>query len=138
MYHIHILHGETELETINARLVSSCCSGDAISIGAVCAAELTVKVSGSLALTDEIITAAVQQDGEAETPLGTFRVTTCQQNSGTTTITAYDAAYYALGGEYTPSGSPATALAVLGDICTQATPAGRWSATWRHCWGAMP
>ena len=120
MYHIHILHGETELETINARLVSSCCSGDAISIGAVCAAELTVKVSGSLALTDEIITAAVQQDGEAETPLGTFRVTTCQQNSGTTTITAYDAAYYALGGEYTPSGSPATALAVLGDICTQA------------------
>ena len=65
MYHIHILHGETELETINARLVSSCCSGDAISIGAVCAAELTVKVSGSLALTDEIITAAVQQDGES-------------------------------------------------------------------------
>ena len=120
MYHIHILHGETELETINVRLVSSCCSEGAISIGAVCAAELTVKVSGSLALTDEIITAAVQQDGEAETPLGTFRVTTCQQNSGTTTITAYDAAYYALGGEYTPSGSPATALAVLGDICTQA------------------
>ena len=119
MYHIHILHGETELETINVRLVSSCCSEGAISIGAVCAAELTVKVSGSLALTDEIITAAVQQDGEAETPLGTFRVTTCQQNSGTTTITAYDAAYYALGGEYTPSGSPATALAVLRDICTQ-------------------
>ena len=120
MYHIHILHGETELETISVRLVSSCCSEGAISIGAVCAAELTVKVSGRLALTDEIITAAVQQDGEAETPLGTFRVTTCQQNSGTTTITAYDAAYYALGGEYTPSGSPATALAVLGDICTQA------------------
>ena len=119
MYHIHILHGETELETISVRLVSSCCSEGAISIGAVCAAELTVKVSGSLALTDEIITAAVQQDGEAETPLGTFRVTTCQQNSGTTTITAYDAAYYALGGEYTPSGSLATALAVLRDICTQ-------------------
>ena len=120
MYHIHILHGETELETISVRLVSSCCSGGAISIGAVCAAELTVKASGSLALTDEIITAAVQQDGEAETPLGTFRVTTCQQNSGTTTITAYDAAYYALGGEYTPSGSPTTALAVLRDICAQA------------------
>ena len=120
LYHLHILHGEAELETVNARLVSSCCGGESISIGSVCAAELTVKVFGSLALTDEIITAAVQQDGKAETPLGTFRVTTCQQNSGTTTITAYDAAYYALGADYTPAvASGATVAAVLADIATQ-------------------
>ena len=53
-------------------------------------------------------------------PLGRFVVTEATVEEDTTTITAYDAAYYALGGEYTPSGSPATALAVLRDICTQA------------------
>ena len=81
------------------------------------------KLYGAYDLQDAPITVEVgaEVDGAIQyVPLGRFYVTSQERAEDSTTITAYDAAYYALGGEYTPSGSPATALAVLRDICTQA------------------
>lgn len=118
MYTLNITHGSTVLEAAKVRIVSSCCGGDAISIGSVCASELTATIVGTADLLDEVIALTATESGQT-TNLGTYKVTACQQSGSTTDITAYDAAYYALGGTCVPSGSPTTALGVLGDICTQ-------------------
>lgn len=123
MLHPNIHHDGTDWEAASVRLISSCCSGEGISIGSVCAAELTAAIWGRLDLQDQIITATAAEDGEDQPiALGTYRVTRCQDGGGYTEITAYDAAYYALGGDYTPGSTsqvPGTALTVLRDICAQ-------------------
>ena len=123
LLHIRICtEAGTELDHDTLTYTASCASGTDIAIGSVCAAMIRCKLYGAYDLQDTPITVEVgaEVDGAIQyVPLGRFYVTSQERAEDSTTITAYDAAYYALGGEYTPSGSPTTALAVLGDICTQ-------------------
>lgn len=123
LLHIRICtEAGTELDHDTLTYTASCASGTDIAIGSVCAAMIRCKLYGAYDLQDAPITVEVgaEVDGAIQyVPLGRFYVTSQERAEDSTTITGYDAAYYALGGEYVPSGSPATALAVLGDICTQ-------------------
>ena len=115
--------------TIGAEQVKKCVySGsfggmDTVTIGGVTAAMVTLTLSGAHNLRDKTITVSVGADVSGTVqyvPLGTFVVATCKQVDDTTTVTAYDAAYYALGGTYTPTvSSGATVAAVLSDVATQ-------------------
>lgn len=115
--------------TIGAEQVKKCVysasigGADTLIIGSVTAAMVTLTLSGAHNLRDETIVVSVGAD-VSETvqyvPLGTFVVATCKQVDDTTTVTAYDAAYYALGGTYTPTvSSGATVAAVLADVAAQ-------------------
>lgn len=109
-----------ELDAYTVTYTASACAGDAISIGDVCAAMVKAKVAGKLALANKALTVEVgaEVDGQTEwLSLGRFVVSTSQAGDDTTEITAYDAAYYALGGEYEPRSGSLTALTVLADIC---------------------
>ena len=94
-----------------------------VTIGGVTSARVTLVVNQEVAWRDKSIVVSVGAEVDGATqyvPLGTFAVTDCKQAEGTTTITAYDAAYYALGGTYTPTvSSGATVAAVLSDVATQ-------------------
>ena len=121
-----VVYGST---TIGAEQVKKCVySGsfgraDTVTIGSVTAAMVTLTLSGAHNLMDKTITVSVGADVSGTVqyvPLGTFVVATCKQVDDTTTATAYDAAYYALGGTYTPTmSSGATVAAVLSDVATQ-------------------
>jgi hypothetical protein len=121
-----VVYGST---TIGAEQVKKCVySGsfggmDTVTIGGVTAAMVTLTLSGAHNLRDKTITVSVGADVSGTVqyvPLGTFVVATCKQVDDTTTVTAYDAAYYALGGTYTPTvSSGATVAAVLSDVATQ-------------------
>ena len=105
--------------TYNASIGGS----DALTIGGVTAAMVTLTINQEVAWRDKTIVVSVGAEVDGATqyvPLGTFAVTDCKQAEGTTTITAYDAAYYALGGTYTPNvSSGATVAAVLSDVADQ-------------------
>ena len=94
-----------------------------VTIGGVTSARVTLVMNQEVAWRDKTIVVSVGAEVDGATqyvPLGTFAVTDCKQAEGTTTITAYDAAYYALGGTYTPTvSSGATVAAVLSDVATQ-------------------
>ena len=121
-----VVYGST---TIGAEQVKKCVySGsfggmDTVTIGGVTAAMVTLTLSGAHNLMDKTITVSVGADVSGTVqyvPLGTFVVATCKQVDDTTTVTAYDAAYYALGGTYTPNvSSGATVAAVLSDVAAQ-------------------
>ena len=121
-----VVYGAT---TIGAEQVKKCVySGsfggmDTVTIGGVTAAMVTLTLSGAHDLRDKTIAVSVGADVSGTVqyvPLGTFVVATCKQVDDTTTVTAYDAAYYALGGTYTPNvSSGATVAAVLSDMATQ-------------------
>ena len=121
-----VVYGST---TIGAEQVKKCVySGsfggmDTVTIGGVTAAMVTLTLSGAHNLMDKTIAVSVGADVSGTVqyvPLGTFVVATCKQVDDTTTVTAYDAAYYALGGTYTPTvSSGATVAAVLSDVATQ-------------------
>ena len=112
-----------ELEPYTLTYTASCCSGEAISIGSVCAAMVRCKVFGRQELQDVPITVKVGAEAGGQVqyiPLGQFVVTESQNEEDSTTITAYDAAYYALIGTYTPAvSSGATVTAVLKDIASK-------------------
>lgn len=115
--------------TIGAEQVKKCVysasigGADTLIIGSVTAAMVTLTLSGAHNLRDETIVVSVGADVSGTVqyvPLGTFVVATCKQVDDTTTVTAYDAAYYALGGTYTPTvSSGATVAAVLADVAAQ-------------------
>ena len=118
--------GSTTLEgnqIANCTYSASIGGSDALTIGGVTAAMVTLTINQEVAWRDKTIAVSVgaEVDGAIQyVPLGTFAVTDCKQAEGTTTITAYDAAYYALGGTYTPAvSSGATVAAVLSDVATQ-------------------
>lgn len=121
-----VVYGST---TIGAEQVKKCVysgsfgGADTVTIGGVTAAMVTLTLSGAHNLRDKTITVSVGVDVSGAVqyvPLGTFVVATCKQVDDTTTVTAYDAAYYALGGTYTPTvSSGATVAAVLSDVATQ-------------------
>lgn len=121
-----VVYGST---TIGAEQVKKCVySGsfggmDTVTIGGVTAAMVTLTLSGAHNLRDKTITVSVGADVSGAVqyvPLGTFVVATCKQVDDTTAVTAYDAAYYALGGTYTPTvSSGVTVAAVLSDVATQ-------------------
>ena len=121
-----VVYGST---TIGAEQVKKCVySGsfggvDTVTIGGVTAAMVTLTLSGAHNLRDKTIAVSVGADVSGTVqyvPLGTFVVATCKQVDDTTTVTAYDAAYYALGGTYTPTvSSGATVAAVLSDVAAQ-------------------
>lgn len=121
-----VVYGST---TIGAEQVKKCVysgsfgGADTVTIGGVTAAMVTLTLSGTHNLRDKTITVSVGADVSGTVqyvPLGTFVVATCKQVDDTTTVTAYDAAYYALGGTYTPTvSSGATVAAVLSDVATQ-------------------
>ena len=121
-----VVYGST---TIGAEQVKKCVySGsfggtDTVTIGGVTAAMVTLTLSGAHNLRDKTIEVSVGADVSGTVqyvPLGTFVVATCKQVDDTTMVTAYDAAYYALGGTYTPTvSSGATVAAVLSDVATQ-------------------
>ena len=107
----------------NCTYSASIGGSDALTIGGVTAAMVTLTINQEVAWRDKTIVVSVGAEVDGTTqyvPLGTFAVTDCKQAEGTTTITAYDAAYYALGGTYTPTvSSGATVAAVLSDVATQ-------------------
>ena len=115
--------------TIGAEQVKKCVysgsfgGADTVTIGGVTASMVTLTLSGAHNLRDKTITVSIGADVSGTVqyvPLGTFVVATCKQVDDTTTVTAYDAAYYALGGTYTPTvSSGATVAAVLSDVATQ-------------------
>ena len=115
--------------TIGAEQVKKCVysgsfgGADTVTIGSVTAAMVTLTLSGAHNLKDKTITVSIGADVSGTVqyvPLGTFVVATCKQVDDTTTVTAYDAAYYALGGTYTPNvSSGATVAAVLSDVADQ-------------------
>lgn len=118
--------GSTTLEgnqIANCTYSASIGGSDALTIGGVTAAMVTLTINQEVAWRDKTIVVSVGAEVDGTTqyvPLGTFAVTDCKQAEGTTTITAYDAAYYALGGTYTPTvSSGATVAAVLSDVATQ-------------------
>ena len=118
--------GSTTLEgnqIANCTYSASIGGSDALTIGGVTAAMVTLTINQEVAWRDKTVVVSVgaEVDGAIQyVPLGTFAVTDCKQAEGTTTITAYDAAYYALGGTYTPTvSSGATVAAVLADVATQ-------------------
>lgn len=121
-----VVYGST---TIGAEQVKKCVysgsfgGADTVTIGGVTAAMVTLTLSGAHNLRDKTIMVSVGADVSGTVqyvPLGTFVVATCKQVDDTTTATAYDAAYYALGGAYTPNvSSGATVAAVLSDVATQ-------------------
>ncbi len=107
----------------NCTYSASIGGSDALTIGGVTAAMVTLTINQEVAWRDKTIMVSVGAEVDGTTryvPLGTFIATDCKQAEGTTTITAYDAAYYALGGTYTPTGSSGvTVAAVLSDVATQ-------------------
>ena len=118
--------GSTTLEgnqIANCTYSASIGGSDALTIGGVTAAMVTLTINQEVAWRDKTIVVSVGAEVDGTTqyvPLGTFAVTDCKQAEGTTTITAYDAAYYALGGTYTPTvSSGATVAAVLSDVVAQ-------------------
>ena len=118
--------GSTTLEgnqIANCTYSASIGGSDALTIGGVTAAMVTLTINQEVAWRDKTIVVSVgaEVDGAIQyVPLGTFAVTDCKQAEGTTTITAYDAAYYALGSTYVPNvSSGATVTAVLSDVATQ-------------------
>ena len=118
--------GSTTLEgnqIANCTYSASIGGSDALTIGGVTAAMVTLTINQEVAWRDKTIAVSVGAEVDGTTqyvPLGTFVVTDCKQAEGTTTLTAYDAAYYALGGTYTPTvSSGATVAAVLSDVATQ-------------------
>lgn len=121
-----VVYGST---TIGAEQVKKCVysgsfgGADTVTIGGVTAAMVTLTLSGAHNLRDKTITVSVGADVSGAVqyvPLGTFVVATCKQVDDTTAVTAYDAAYYALGGTYTPTvSSGVTVAAVLSDVATQ-------------------
>ncbi len=121
-----VVYGST---TIGAEQVKKCVysgsfgGADTVTIGGVTAAMVTLTMSGAHNLRDKTITVSIGADVSGTVqyvPLGTFVVATCKQVDDTTMVTAYDAAYYALGGTYTPNAtSGATVAAVLSDVATQ-------------------
>lgn len=121
-----VVYGST---TIGAEQVKKCVySGsfggmDTVTIGGVTAAMVTLTLSGAHNLRDKTIVVSVGADVSETVPVrptGTFVVATCKQVDDTTTVTAYDAAYFALGGTYTPTvSSGATVAAVLSDVAAQ-------------------
>ena len=121
-----VVYGST---TIGAEQVKKCVysgsfgGADTVTIGGVTASMVTLTLSGAHNLRDKTITVSMGADVSGAVqyvPLGTFVVATCKQVDDTTMVTAYDAAYYALGGTYTPTvSSGATVAAVLSDVATQ-------------------
>lgn len=121
-----VAYGST---TIGAEQVKKCVysgsfgGADTVTIGGVTAAMLTLTMSGAHNLRDKTITVSIGADVSGTVqyvPLGTFVVATCKQVDDTTMVTAYDAAYYALGSTYTPNvSSGATVAAVLSDVAAQ-------------------
>lgn len=121
-----VVYGPT---TIGAEQVKKCVysgsfgGADTVTIGGVTASMVTLTLSGAHNLRDKTITVSIGADVSGTVqyvPLGTFVVATCKQVDDTTTVTAYDAAYYALGGTYTPTvSSGATVAAALSDVAAQ-------------------
>jgi hypothetical protein len=118
--------GSTTLEgnqIANCTYSASIGGADALTIGGVTAAMVTLTINQEVAWRDKTIVVSVGAEVDGATqyvPLGTFIATDCKQAEGTTAITAYDAAYYALGGTYTPTvSSGATVAAVLSDVAAQ-------------------
>lgn len=118
--------GSTTLEgnqIANCTYSASIGGSDALTIGGVTAVMVTLTINQEVAWRDKTVVVSVgaEVDGAIQyVPLGTFAVTDCKQAEGTTTITAYDAAYYALGGTYTPIVSSGTTVAaVLSNVATQ-------------------
>lgn len=118
--------GSTTLEgnqIANCTYSASIGGADALTIGSVTASMMTLTINQEVAWRDKTVVVSVGAEVDGATqyvPLGTFIATDCKQAEGTTTITAYDAAYYALGGTYTPNvSSGATVAAVLSDVATQ-------------------
>ena len=121
-----VVYGST---TIGAEQVKKCVysgsfgGADTVTIGGVTASMVTLTLSGAHNLRDKTITVSIGADVSGTVqyvPLGTFVVATCKQVDDTTMVTAYDAAYYALGGTYTPNvSSGATVAAVMSDVATQ-------------------
>ena len=91
--------GSTTLEgnqIANCTYSASTGGSDALTIGGVTAAMVTLTINQEVAWRDKTIMVSVGAEVDGTTqyvPLGTFAVTDCKQAEGTTTITAYDAAY---------------------------------------------
>ena len=118
--------GSTTLEgnqIANCTYSASIGGSDDLTIGGVTASMVTLTINQEVTWRDKTIVVSVGAEVDGTTqyvPLGTFAATDCKQAEGTTTITAYDAAYYALGGTYTPTVSSGTTVAaVLSDVATQ-------------------
>lgn len=110
-------------ELISLTYTAGCSSSSAgPTLGSTVAATFTAKLTDCpMALEGAFVTLEVQTAGGAWAPLGQFRFETPETGEGTTTVTAVDAMLWALEvGYYPDTPAPATALAVLEDVCGQA------------------
>lgn len=119
---LRVLCGGETLNTFGVNYTSSV--SENIGIGAVSAASITFKALGRLDLIGKPLTVEVGVNVDDEIsyiPIGNFLVEESKSGDEVTEVTAYDAAYYDLGGDYVPSTTnpPGTALAVLRDLCAQ-------------------
>lgn len=106
-------------DIISCTYTASCCGGDTIGIGCVCAACVKIVTAGVFHLLNQIITVEIGCDDQW-VPLGTFTVTECKQSDDITTLTGYDAAYCATGDVYMPTvESGASVAAVIADLADQ-------------------
>ena len=119
---IGIRIGQQERMLCKAKL--SCGEGTQLTVGAVLSAKLTAELCGTEDCTNqpaELYGEVTMEERRITLPLGNFKVTECTAGEERTTLTAYDATYYALSGDYVPDteAPPATALAVLRDVAAQ-------------------
>lgn len=120
---VRLTIGQTTLTQADIRAFShrtACCDGD-IGLGQVCAATLTATLTGARDLLNETITAELGAgDPLVWHELGTFVVTQCQRGEDSTTVSACDAAWYALSAVYAPTvDSGADVYDVLEDLADQ-------------------
>lgn len=112
----------TQTDLLSFSHTAACCDGD-IGLGQVCAATIQATVTGQRDLLGESLTAQLGEDSGGSLvwrPLGTFVVTECRRGEDSTALTACDAAWYALAGQYVPTvQSGATVYAVLEDLASQ-------------------
>lgn len=124
--YVRVTYGSSTLDAdqvIGCTYNAAIGGADTVTIGGVTAASVSLTIKGRIDLLDRAISVAVGVDVDGTMqyiPLGAFSVSECQQGEDSTTVTAYDAAYYALGSNYVPTvSSDATVAAVLGDVAAQ-------------------
>ncbi len=95
--------------------------GAGLTVGALCSANVKISAYGRHELSGQDVVVKLGFGAPLEwIQLGVFRVCECQVGDDTSNITAYDAAYWATGGDYIPTvQTPTSVRAVLEDVCEQ-------------------
>lgn len=110
-----------EEEILSLTWTSGCCgSAEGIGLGSTVAASLNIRLTDSGRALENAFVTLQGNSGAGWETLGRFRCETPETREGTVSVKAVDAMIWALEQGYYPTDpAPATALAVLRDICGQ-------------------